>query len=159
MCGRFSLTQRLEVLERIFRAKARNRIVLPRYNIAPTQPIVAICNDEPQIIQEVQWGLQAFQRNGAPPKLLVNAKAETLRERSMYASLFESRRCLILADGFFEWETRAGKRYPRYFRHRDGQPFAFAGLYDEQAEKRHAVIITTQANTTVSRSHNRMPVM
>ncbi|GAC1359232.1 MAG: SOS response-associated peptidase [Vulcanimicrobiaceae bacterium] len=159
MCGRFSLTQRLEVLERIFKAKARTRITLPRYNVAPTQPIAVICNDEPQLIQEVDWGLSAFSKSGAPPRLLVNAKAETIQERSMYAGLFASRRCLILADGFFEWETRAGKRYPRYFRLRDGQPFAFAGLYDEQNGKRHAVIITTEANTTVAQSHNRMPVM
>lgn len=159
MCGRFSLTLRLEALERIFRAKARSRPTLPRYNIAPTQPILTIANDAPETIDEMEWGFTMFPQDGSPPRKLVNAKAETLLERAAFADAFRQRRCLILADGFFEWESHAGKRVPRYFRLRGGEPFAFAGLYDEEAGTRHGVIVTTEANAIVSPVHNRMPVI
>jgi putative SOS response-associated peptidase YedK len=159
MCGRFSLTQRLEVLERIFKAKARAKIALPRYNIAPTQPVAVITNSEPEVIDEIEWGFTIFPQDGSPPRKLVNAKAETLGERAAYREAFALRRCLILADGFYEWESIAGKRYAKYFRLRDGAPFAFAGLYDGEPGTRSAVIITTQANGLVARVHHRMPVI
>lgn len=159
MCGRFSLTLRLEALERMFRAKARRKPVLPRYNIAPTQPMLTISNDAPAAIDEMEWGFTVFPQDGGAPRKLVNAKAETLLERAAFSDAFRTRRCLILADGFFEWESHAGKRVPRYFRLRSGEPFAFAGLYDEEAGTRHGVIITTEANAIVSPVHNRMPVM
>ncbi|MBC5816347.1 MAG: SOS response-associated peptidase [Candidatus Eremiobacteraeota bacterium] len=159
MCGRFSLTQRLEILERIFKAKARTKLTLPRYNVAPTQSVVVITNDEPDVLQEIEWGFTVFPTDGSPPRKLVNAKAETLQERPAYRKAFASRRCLIVADGFYEWESIAGKRYAKYFRLRDHQAFAFAGLYDEEGDRRHAVIITTAANELVSPVHNRMPVI
>ena len=159
MCGRFSLTQRLEILERIFKAKARAKITLPRYNIAPTQPVAVITNSEPGVIDEVEWGFTIFPSDGSPPRKLVNAKAETLTERAAYREAFAQRRCLILADGFYEWESIAGKRYAKYFRLRDGAPFAFAGLYEDDASARRAVIVTTEANDLVAPVHNRMPVI
>ena len=159
MCGRFSLTLRLEALERIFRAKARSKIHLPRYNIAPTQPLVVITKDEPGAIQEIEWGFTLFPKDGAPPRKLINAKSETLQQRAAYRDAFRSQRCLILADGFYEWQSNGGRRYPKYFRMRDGAPFAFAGLYDEEAGARHAVIITTDANDLVATAHTRMPVI
>lgn len=159
MCGRFSLTQRLDVLERIFKAKARLRTdERARYNIAPTQPVLVICQDEPDAIVELQWGMTIYP-NGEPPRSLVNAKAETLQQRPTFARSFTSRRCLILADGFFEWESRAGRRYPHYYRLRNHEPFAFAGVYDEEADVRRCVIVTTDANSTVAHVHNRMPVI
>lgn len=159
MCGRFSLTQRLDVLERIFKAKARARLdSRARYNIAPTQPVLAICQDEPNTIQDLQWGIEIYP-NDEPPRTLVNARAETLQQRPTYAQSFAARRCLILADGFFEWESRAGRRYPHYYRLRNHEPFAFAGIYNEEAGARHCVIVTTDANSTVARVHNRMPVI
>ncbi|MFN2529483.1 MAG: SOS response-associated peptidase [Candidatus Baltobacteraceae bacterium] len=159
MCGRFSLTQRLEILERMFRAKARSNLALPRYNVAPTQRVVVITNDEPDQLKEIEWGFTVFPTDGSPPRKLVNAKAETLQERPAYREAFASRRCLILADGFYEWESIAGKRYAKYFRLRDRAPFAFAGLYDEENGARRVVIITTEANELVSPVHNRMPVI
>lgn len=159
MCGRFSLTQRLEVLERIFKAKARAKLTLPRYNIAPTQPIAVICGDDPETIDEIDWGITVVPSTGDPPRTLVNAKAETLQQRPAYADAFRTRRCIILADGFYEWHTNGKHRYPRYFRLRDRQPFAFAGIYTEENGRRQGVIVTTQANATVAQAHNRMPVM
>ena len=159
MCGRFSLTQRLEILERIFKAKARAKITLPRYNIAPTQPVAVITNAQPDVIDEIEWGFTIFPTDGSPPRKLVNAKAETLNERPAYREAFARRRCLILADGFFEWESIAGKRYAKYFRLRDRSPFAFAGLYDDDSGSRSAVIVTTQANNLVAPIHHRMPVI
>lgn len=159
MCGRFSLTLRLEALERIFRAKARIRTPLPRYNVAPTQPILAIASGDPESIVEMDWGLNVYPSNGAPPRMLVNAKAETIRERPAYARAFAKRRCLILADGFYEWRTHAGKRIPHYFRMRDRAPFAFAGIYDIEGDTNHAVIVTTEPNALVAPVHNRMPVI
>ena len=159
MCGRFSLIQRLEALERIFRAKARSKITLPRYNVAPTQPVAVICNDDPQTIQEIAWGMTVIPTSGDPPRTLVNAKCETLLQRPAYAEAFRTRRCVILADGFYEWHSNGKHRYPRYFRLRDQRPFAFAGVYDEEHGVRHCVIVTTQANATVAQAHDRMPVM
>lgn len=160
MCGRFSLTQRLDVLERIFKAKARVRDrARAIYNVAPTQPVLAICEDDPQAIVDIDWGFIIYPRSGEAPRLLVNAKAETLQSRPVFADAFLSRRCLILADGFFEWETRAGRRYPKYFRRKDGGPFAFAGLYEEEGQQRHGVIVTCEPNALVAPVHNRMPVI
>lgn len=160
MCGRFSLTQRLDVLERIFKAKAKLRDrARATYNVAPTQPVLAICEDDPQTIVDIDWGFTIYPRSGEPSRLLVNAKAETLHARPMFAEAFAKRRALILADGFFEWETRAGKRYPKYFRRKDGSPFAFAGLFEEEGAQRHGVIITCEPNELVAPVHNRMPVI
>ena len=159
MCGRFSLTVRLEVLERIFKAKARASTPLPRYNVAPTQPVLAIAGDDPHTIAEMEWGMTVFSNSGAPPRMLVNAKAETLTQRPLYAQAFKERRCLILADGFFEWRGHGGKRIPQYYRLHSHEPFAFAGIYDEENATRHAVIITTVPNALVEPVHNRMPVI
>ncbi|MBV8689065.1 MAG: SOS response-associated peptidase [Candidatus Eremiobacteraeota bacterium] len=159
MCGRFSLTQRLDVLERIFKAKARAQgEQKARYNIAPTQPVLAICQDDPDSIVELDWGITIFP-NDEPPRTLVNAKAETLQQRPAYSQAFEKRRCLVLADGFFEWESRAGRRYPHYYRLRNNEPFAFAGVYDQEGDDRHCVIITTDSNGLVAPVHDRMPVI
>jgi len=159
MCGRFSLTQRLDVLERIFKAKARARSEQKaRYNIAPTQPVLAICQDDPGSIVELDWGITIYPHD-EPPRTLVNAKAETLQQRPAYSQAFTGRRCLVLADGFFEWESRAGRRYPHYYRLRSGEPFAFAGVYDQEGEGRHCVIVTTDANAIVAPVHDRMPVI
>ena len=159
MCGRFSLTQRLEVLERIFKAKAHALSgQKARYNIAPTQPILAICQDDPSAIVELEWGITIYP-NDEPPRTLVNAKAETLQQRPAYAQAFAGRRCLVLADGFFEWESRAGRRYPHYYRLRNNEPFAFAGVYDQEGPSRHCVIVTTDSNAIVAPVHDRMPVI
>ena len=159
MCGRFSLTQRLDVLERIFKAKARSRGEdKARYNIAPTQPVLAICQDDPNSIVELEWGITIF-ASDEPPRTLVNAKAETLQQRPAYSQAFTGRRCLVLADGFFEWESRAGRRYPHYYRLRNNEPFAFAGVYDQEGDERRCVIITTDSNALVAPVHNRMPVI
>lgn len=159
MCGRYSLTMRLDALERIFRAKARSKITLPRYNIAPTQPMAVICNDRPDTIQEIEWGFTLIPTDGTPPRKLINAKSETVQQRAIYREAFKLRRCVILADGFYEWQTNGSRRYPKYFRMRDREPFAFAGLYDEEIGARHAVILTTEANELVATAHTRMPVM
>ena len=159
MCGRFSLTQRLEVLERIFKAKARALGgQKARYNIAPTQPVLAICQDDPSTIVELEWGITIYP-NDEPPRTLVNAKAETLQQRPAYAQAFAGRRCLVLADGFFEWESRAGRRYPHYYHLRNNEPFAFAGVYDQEGPDRHCVIVTTDSNAVVAPVHDRMPVI
>lgn len=159
MCGRFSLTQRLDVLERIFKAKARAAAKLPRYNVAPTQPILAIAGDDPHAITEMDWGMTVFPNDGTAPRMLVNAKAETLTQRPLYSAAFRERRCLILADGFFEWRGHGGKRIPQYYRLRSREPFAFAGIYDEEDGERHAVLVTTVPNALVEPVHNRMPVI
>ncbi|PZR57104.1 MAG: hypothetical protein DLM50_06545 [Candidatus Meridianibacter frigidus] len=162
MCGRYSLTQRLEVLEEIFKAQARAlRLKRAVYNIAPSQPILAITQEEPGAIEELTWGMEVG-RESQPPRLIVNAKAETLEQRPLFADALQYRRCVILADGFYEWETRAGTRYPRYYRLRNGKPFAFAGVYQQtlgESPNRRAVIITSEANALVSQTHDRMPVI
>ena len=147
MCGRFTQTKnREEVL------KTLGEIELPplfygRYNIAPTQKIAVIRQGEPTHAEECMWGFKN-PRSGAP---IINARAETLAERPMFKDLLSTSRCLIPADGFYEWK---GKQ-PYYFQLPDEQLFAFAGLWRDG----RCTIITRSADANMQGIHDRMPVI
>jgi putative SOS response-associated peptidase YedK len=122
----------------------------PRFNVAPTQPIAVI---RPGELVALRWGLVPSWSKDC--KGFINARAETAAEKPTFRSAFKKRRCLIPADGFYEWQrTKAGKR-PYFIRLRDGEPFAFAGLWEGET----SAILTTAANDLMRPIHDRMPVI
>ena len=169
MCGRFTLTTDLDAaaLAALFGAQSRVRELRPRYNIAPTQPAVAVLVEhDRRVLDAFRWGLlPAWARDRSIASRLINARAETLERRSAFRDAFSRRRCLIPSDGFYEWGGR--ERTPHWIRLRDGAPFAYAGLYERRAgaagEDGTAsgtfTIVTTEPNELVGSLHGRMPVI
>ncbi|SRR5579883_1960728 len=166
MCGRFSLTRSADALAEAFQLAAVPEWT-PRYNIAPTQMIAAIASQpsDPHQFKLLRWGLvPSWAKDGSIGSKLINARAETVAEKPSFRSAFKQRRCLILADGFYEWQ-RVGKqkKQPYYFQLVDRQPFAFAGLWErwqgEEAPVETCTVLTTSANELLEPIHDRMPVM
>ena len=168
MCGRFTLTTDLDAaaLAELFGAQARVDELRPRYNIAPTQPAVAVLVERGQrVLNALRWGLvPAWARGRSIASRLINARAETLEQRSSFRDPFARRRCLIPSDGFYEWGGR--ERTPHWIRLGDGSPFAFAGLYERGPGAGEAAalpgtftIVTTGANELVGTLHDRMPAI
>lgn len=169
MCGRFSLALDPEELREAFGLIETPPGWNPRYNIAPTQPVAVITDAVQPKVEYMRWGLvPAWAKDISIGQKLINARAETIREKPSFRSAFSRRRCLIPADGFFEWKkagrtTRSGAE-PYYFRLKGGFPFAFAGLWEvwhsaEGDELKTCTILTTDANDLVGVVHDRMPVL
>ena len=167
MCGRFTLTVDPEQLEDIFPWIHASVPFTPRYNIAPTQPVAIVPNTDIPRIDYYRWGLiPSWAKDAEIGNRLINARAETLPEKPSFRTAIRRRRCLILADGFYEWKQAAdGKsKVPMYINLVSGQIFAFAGLWDiwtspDGSEVRSCTIITTQPNSLIEPIHNRMPVI
>lgn len=170
MCGRFTQTLAGDAIAEAF-GLATVPPWQPRYNIAPTQAIPAILarDDSSSVNQrqfkELRWGLiPSWAKDASIGTKLINARSETVAEKPSFRSAFKQRRCLIAADGFFEWKKAAGKKQPFYFRLVTGEPFAFAGLWERwQPPTGEALetctILTTTANSLLAEIHDRMPVM
>jgi putative SOS response-associated peptidase YedK len=139
----------------------------PRYNIAPTQPVAVIPNDGKRAIDFFTWGLiPSWAKDPSIGSRLINARSETLAEKPSFRSAYRRRRCLILADGFYEWQAREGTKtkVPYYIRLESGDPFGFAGLWEQWfapdgSEVKSCTIVTTEPNELVGKIHNRMPVI
>jgi putative SOS response-associated peptidase YedK len=168
MCGRFTLTVSPEDLQAAFPNFDIPVDLPPSYNIAPTQPIPVIPNDGNNSLDFFRWGLIPSWTK--PDKVgkysLINARSETAAEKPSFKASFRRRRCLILADGFFEWKkpTSGKNKTPYYIMLKDHAPFAFAGLWEvwqspEGDELKSAAILTTEPNTLVKPIHDRMPVI
>lgn len=163
MCARFKLATPKDELERRFRAEFQFREYLPRYNIAPGQPSAVMTSDRPEAIQPFVFGLRPKWWK-EKSRSLVNVRAETLSGKRTFSSLMNSRRCLILADGFYEWKAEGKFKVPYHFTLASGEPFAFAGLWEEDVDEagkpyRSFAIITTEPNALVGKIHDRMPVL
>jgi len=169
MCGRFTLITEPERLKEVFDiSDISNYQFAPQYNIAPTQMVATILyssETEKRQCQLLRWGLiPSWAKDSKMGARMINARAETLAEKPSFRSAFKRRRCLVLADGFYEWEQLETKKQPYYFQLQDKQPFAFAGLWEEwqsSEDKKIAscTIITTDANELLQPIHNRMPVI
>jgi putative SOS response-associated peptidase YedK len=167
MCGRFCLTANPEELEEIFAGFTFPEQFAPRFNIAPTQPVLAIPNDARNAADFLLWGLiPSWSKDPSIASKLINARGETIAEKPSFRGGFKYKRCLILADGFYEWQAQPGtKTKTPYFIHmKDRKPFAFAGLWDEWQSPdggalRTCTIITTEPNDLMKPLHNRMPVI
>jgi len=173
MCGRYSLTTAPEAMRRLFAADGPLPNWPPRYNIAPTQtaPVVRRrSGPQGNEIALLRWGLVPSWSKGPDPALsMINARAETVATKPAYRAAFRQRRCLVPADGFFEWQTLPGAggkpaKQPYHFRMKDGAPFAFAGLWEhwqggDGTRIESFTIIVTDANELVRPIHDRMPVI
>lgn len=176
MCGRYTLhTSREQVIEtfKVARDLVDRNTLFSRYNIAPSQTVAAIRVSTEDGVRELvpfRWGLiPQWTKEPRTEYSTINARAETVAEKPAFRAAFRQRRCLIIADGFFEWaQPREGKgKDPWYITMRSGQPFAFAGLWErwepsqgsEAAPVESSTIIVTDANELLGRIHDRMPVI
>lgn len=165
MCGRYSLTTESSALQELFPFISIPPGIQPRFNIAPSQPIAVIPNDGKQHLDYFKWGLvPSWAKDPELGNRLINARAETLAEKPSFRNAFRYHRCLVLADGFYEWAKTNGGKTPMYIRLASQKPFAFAGLWDiwhapDGSELYSCAIITTQPNQLMEKIHNRMPVI
>ena len=165
MCGRFTLNSNLDTLQLRFGFEARDLDYRPRYNIAPTQPVLAVVNDGGRRAELMRWGLIPFWAKD--PKIgnrMINAVGETAAAKPAYRAAFKKRRCLVLADGFFEWRKAGKAKIPTYIFLKSGEPFAMAGLWETWKDAdgdllRSCTIVTTEANEFIAPIHDRMPVI
>ena len=165
MCGRYKIETTPEMLRAFFNFEEHPNFP-PRFNIAPTQPvpIVRVIAGKRQF-QLVRWGLVPSWMKEMPKSVLINARAETINEKPSFKGGFRHRRCLIPADGFYEWQARDGRpKQPHLIRRSDGAPFAMAGIWDDWlsadgSELETCAIVTTAANDRLKPIHHRMPVI
>ncbi|MDH4048190.1 MAG: SOS response-associated peptidase [Gammaproteobacteria bacterium] len=167
MCGRFAFYSPAEATAALFGAETVHDFK-PRFNIAPTQDIAAIRRSDTKGVEmtSLRWGLVPFwAKDPSIGNRMINARAETVAEKPSFRTAFRKRRCLIPADGFYEWHTDAGQKTPWFISLASNEPFAFAGLWESWSDKETgetletATIITTAANDFMSRLHHRMPVV
>ena len=168
MCGRFTLSANLDDLQGRFGFEARDLEYRPRYNIAPTQPVLVVSVDSQhgdRRAEFMRWGLVPFWAKDLKIGYrMINAVAETAAGKPAFRAAFKKRRCLILADGFFEWRKDGKEKIPTYIFQKSKAPFAFAGLWEnwrspEGEQVRSCTILTTTPNELIQPIHNRMPVI
>ena len=167
MCGRFTMTIDPGDLQVEWGIGETPSEWIPRYNIAPTQPVAVLRDPLYKLIEYFQWGLVPYwAKEESIGGRMINARSETLREKPSFRQAFSKRRCLILADGFYEWQKQPDKKpsIPYYFQLADKRPFAFAGLWETWVKPDASIlhsctIITTSANELVGKVHERMPVI
>jgi len=138
----------------------------PRYNISPTQDILAVLNMPRPLLTATRWGLIPFwAKDTSIGNRMINARAETLLEKPSFRTPLRKRRCIIFSEGFYEWKGTGKDKEPFFIRMKGSEPFGFAGLWDTWADKTSgaqvisSTIITTDANTLVAPIHSRMPVI
>ncbi len=163
MCGRYMIVNHQEISER-FQLRQIPLGLFSTFNAAPTQglPVVIEVADGERELRLMRWGLIPCWRKGAgKAPAPINARAETLLEKPMFRSLVGSKRCVVPANGFYEWRKEGGRKQPYLVRCKDGDLFGFAGLYDElpDGEGGSFTIITTTPNELVAPLHDRMPAI
>ena len=167
MCGRFAFYSPSEAAAALF-GVSTDIGVEPRYNIAPTQYLAAIRNAESdgRELVMLRWGLVPFwAKDPAIGNRMINARAETVAEKPSYRNAYKHRRCIVLADGFYEWRRQGEAKTPYFISLASGQPFALAGLWENWQDKENGellqttTLITTDANDFMQPLHHRMPVI
>ena len=167
MCGRFTLFEADKILSKKFGVSSIPPLS-PRYNIAPSQPVAAVratTDGSGREIALLRWGLiPSWSKDPAIGTRLINARAETAAEKPSFRNAFRQHRCLIPANGFYEWQRQERGKQPYFIRMRDKRLFAFAGLWDRWESPNEGVIetctiLTTAANTVLAPIHDRMPVI
>jgi putative SOS response-associated peptidase YedK len=168
MCGRFVQFRRLAALQKYFPIDAADVDVTPNYNVAPTQEVLTITrHDHKNYLEKLHWGLVPFwSKDTTIGSRMINARSETITSKPSFKTALQWRRCLILADGFYEWTGGKGNRQPMFLTLPDGRPFAFAGLWEawndrgkEPTPYRSCTILTVPASESVKHIHHRMPVI
>jgi putative SOS response-associated peptidase YedK len=167
MCGRFAFYSPSEATAALFGASG-SVPVEARYNIAPTQYIAAIRNtdDDTRELTMLRWGLVPFwAKDPSIGNRMINARAETVAEKPAFRAAYRHRRCIVLADGFYEWHKEGSVKTPYFISAADGNPFAFAALWESWNDKESgesmqtATILTAEANEFMASLHHRMPVV
>lgn len=173
MCGRYTLTQPAEVLAEAFDVSDYVELQ-PRYNIAPTQDVAVIGRNHEgrRTLGLMRWGLiPSWAKDPTIGNRMINARGESAAEKPAFRSSFKSRRCLVPADGFYEWKKQgSGSKQPYYIRMKDHHPFAFAGLWSRWRPKAtdgadagepilSCTLLTTSPNPLMAEIHDRMPVI
>lgn len=167
MCGRFTLITPAEALAEQFQLFEIPSLA-PRYNIAPTQPVAAVRRvpgDGQRELVLLRWGLVPFwAKDPGIGARMINARSETVAEKPAFRAAFRRRRCLVPADGFYEWRRLERGKQPFYVRLRDERPFAFAGLWEhwegpDEAAIDSCTLLTTEPNDLIRPVHSRMPVI
>ena len=165
MCGRYTLTTGIIKLQERFGFVMDSPAPEPRYNIAPTQQALTVVIDGLRRGEMMRWGLTPpWAKDVKIGSRMINAAGETAAIKPAFRSAFRRRRCLVLADGFFEWRREGKERVPVYFFQKSGQPMALAGLWESWQSPageriRSCAILTTAANEFISQVHHRMPVI
>lgn len=165
MCGRYAVTSAPEAIRALFGYPEQPNFP-PRYNIAPTQPIAIVrLMDGKRQFALVRWGLlPSWVKDPKNFALLINARGESVIDKPAFSAAMKRRRCLVPADGFYEWKAIGTRKQPYYVRAKSGQPLAFAGLWETWTgpngeELETAAIVTTRANRALAAIHERMPVI
>jgi putative SOS response-associated peptidase YedK len=164
MCGRYTQTKLEALLRKRFRLSSVEGTVVPRYNLAPGQEApVILAESGGRILRPMRWGLvPLWAKDPAIGAKLINARGETLTAKPAFRAAFRSRRCLVPADGFYEWKKERTRKVPLRFTVDGGEPFALAGLFEHsraEGELSTFTIVTTDANALVAEVHDRMPVV
>ena len=169
MCGRFSSSSKPEQMKKEFKVAVEDPAIFkPRYNIAPSQMIpVVLDRTGERIVAQLKWGLvPSWAKDALIGSRMINARAETLMEKPSFREAYKSRRCIIPASGFYEWQrAEKGAKQPFYFYLTNKEVFGFAGLWEEWLDKKSGesletcTIITTEANDVLKPVHDRMPVI
>ena len=170
MCGRFTLTSNSDELQGQFGFLSEFTDSEffdrgPRYNIAPTQAVLTVTNDGQRRGEVMRWGLIPFwAKDLKVGARMINAVGETVSTKPAFRAAFKKRRCLVLANGFYEWKKDGNRRLPTYIYSKNNEPLAFAGLWEtwkssESPVVRSCTIVTTSANSFIEPLHNRMPVI
>jgi putative SOS response-associated peptidase YedK len=167
MCGRYTLASPDDTIAEVFDLTTDPTLV-PRYNIAPTQDVAVLRTPPAHDVREIEmlrWGLiPSWAKDPAIGNRMINARSETVDQKPSFKAAFRRRRCLVVADGFYEWQRLTHGKQPHYIRLTDGEPFAFAGLWErwEGADGiviETCTILTTAANELMAPLHDRMPVI
>ena len=167
MCGRFAFYSPAEAAAALFGVTGSVDLK-PRYNIAPTQYVAAVRldDDKARELVTLRWGLVPFwAKDASIGNRMINARAETVAEKPSYRNAYKHRRCVVLADGFYEWRKEGGGKTPYYISLASGEPFGLAGLWENWTDKetgeslQTTTLITTGANEFMTPLHHRMPVV
>ncbi len=166
MCGRFEIHSPIEIIAKLFAIDSITFDIRPSYNVAPSQNVVAVASDgKKNRLLSCRWGfVPAWSKELKTGFTMINARAETVADNKTYKSAFQDHRCLIVADGFFEWKKQNRMKIPMYIHLKSGKPMGLAGLYNnwtspEVEEICTSTIIVTDANEMLAPIHERMPVI
>lgn len=165
MCGRYTLIDiDIKEFKKRYGITKVPKDLRPNYNVTPQQNVLAILNETPKELSLVHWGLiPSWAKEVNTKYSMINARAETITEKPAYRGIIKRRRCLIIADSFYEWKKVDGRKYPHRIMLKDESLFSFAGVWDhwenDGKEVNSCSIITTAPNKMMGRIHDRMPVI
>lgn len=166
MCGRFVLAANPQIVQQAFELSAAPAQMQPRYNIAPTQPVMVITNENPKEATYHKWGLiPSWAKDMSMAAKMINARSESAAEKPSFRAAFRRRRCIIPTDGFYEWQEHGpDKKTPMFVHRPDRELYGMAGLWEiwhdpDGGELRTCAILTTDANSFMQQYHHRMPVI